>query len=971
MLEINHLSKVYSAKNCTDVVALDDVSLKLPGTGMVFITGKSGSGKSTLLNLIGMLDSFTSGDVIVDGKHAKDFSERELDNYRNTYLGFVFQEYYLIDTENVFDNIAFALRIQNRKIEDKVVLDVLKQVGLEGYEKRAVTELSGGQKQRVSIARALIKKPKIILADEPTGALDSKTGKQILDLLKEVSKSCLVILVSHDESFAMQFGDRIIELTDGRISHDFSPEEESDDNRVFYVSGNRIFINSDCDISKDEMEKIKIVQQKHPEYVIRSVSFKDRVRTSKKEERSTESKPLELISSRYPFHEAFKMGIKSIRKNPFRLALTVLLSSVAFALAGSAIGLETFDMADAYQSIYRKYQLSYLPIYSYQNRTSSGLQESDVKEIEEQTDASVYLMEPNVIGRNLPLILPKNVDEYDGATFMFYKNSVAIDDSFLENFGYPLVAGRIPKNSKEVCITKCEYQMMKKYGIDTGYYRITSDLVDYDSILNMEMGNRIVTGIIDTGFPEEYLSYSAMDASEENEAVMQTLSQNSIHLMTFTYNDDDIRKEPEFCYLSSIQGCFDGERGTSRISSCYESDALNDDAYFFRDDNSLGGNNVLVTPYLYSQLYMKENPLDSSRIEDYLKENYVDRYSKDKKEFIENNYQAFYSEHSSDPFVISEYQREKEYGKEDEESIKKTIFTKYAFDIRKGDYRRQFRKKFFSSIFPKLVTEFPLKDKAFDLSYKTDISSQKYEKRSYKAIGLYLQDSALNDNNLSDSSYLVSDQEFDQFKSICPMTNRTSLNRIGFVGFAKSNGNPTSFMKYYSELIRQASNKEKKGDYSSLQYKVGLEAFDHTHELIDNFLSFIPMFAIASAILILFSSLLFFNFISISINNREKEIGILRALGVEKKDVFAIFFSEAFLLAIVNFAISIGFTFIVAFSLNGFMANVHHFSFHLLDIRAVVVFSLLGISLLAAFVSSVLPVYRIASKKPVDAINGK
>ena len=938
---------------------------------MVFITGKSGSGKSTLLNLIGMLDSYTSGDIIVDGKHAKDFSERELDSYRNTYLGFVFQEYYLIDTENVFDNIAFALRIQNRKIDDKVVLDVLKQVGLEGYEKRAVTELSGGQKQRVSIARALIKKPKIILADEPTGALDSKTGKQILDLLKEISKTCLVILVSHDESFAMQFGDRIIELTDGRISHDFSPDDESDDNRDFYVSGNRIFINSDCDISKDEMEKIQKIQQEHPEYVIRSVSFKDRVRTSKDEEHATESKPLELIPSRYPFHEAFKMGTKSIRKNPFRLALTVLLSSVAFALAGSAIGLETFDMADAYQSIYRKYQLSYLPICSYQNRISSGLQESDVKQIEEHTDASVYLMEPNVIGHNLPLILPKNVDEYEGATFMFYKNSVAIDDSFLENFGYPLVAGRLPTNSKEVCITKYEYQMMKKYGIETAHYRVTSDLIDYDSILNMEMGNRIVTGIIDTGFPEEYLSYSAMDASEENEAVMQTLSQNSIHLMTFTYNDDDIRKEPEFCYLSSIQGCFDGERGTSRILSCYESDALNDDACFFRDDNSLGGNNVLVTPYLYSQLYMKENPLDSSRIEDYLKENYVDRYSKDKKEYIENNYQAFYSEHSSDQFVASEYQREKEYGKEDEESIKKTIFTKYAFDIRKGDYRRQFRKKFFASMFPKLVTEFPLKDQAFDLSYKTDISSPNYEKRTYKAIGLYLPDSESDDNNLSDSSYLVSDQEFDQFKSICPMTNRTSLGRIGFVGFAKSNGNPASFLKYYSKLIRQASNKEKQGDYSSLQYEVSLEAFNHARQLIDNFLSFIPMFAIASAILILFSSLLFFNFISISINNREKEIGILRALGVEKKDVFAIFFSEAFLLAIVNFAISIGFTSIVAFLLNGFMANVHHFSFHLLDIRAVVVFSLLGISLLAAFVSSVLPVYRIASKKPVDAINGK
>ena len=188
MINIRYLSKEYVSNNKTSHLALNDVSFTLPSRGMIFIIGKSGSGKSTLLNILGGLDSPTAGQIIVDGNDYDNFKEKDFDNYRNTYLGFVFQDFHLIEGLTVQQNITLALDLQGKK-NKKAVKEVLKQVDLEGYEKRYPDELSGGQQQRVAIARAIVKKPRLVLADEPTGNLDSKTSKQVLDVLKQLSKN--------------------------------------------------------------------------------------------------------------------------------------------------------------------------------------------------------------------------------------------------------------------------------------------------------------------------------------------------------------------------------------------------------------------------------------------------------------------------------------------------------------------------------------------------------------------------------------------------------------------------------------------------------------------------------------------------------------------------------------------------------------------------------------------------------------
>lgn len=220
MFEIKNLEKVYQLKNAAPVHALKGVSVDFGERGMIFILGKSGCGKSTLLHLMGGLDKPTEGEVVFQGKSSKEFKDKDWDDYRNEYVGFVFQEYNLLPEFTVQENIGLALQLQGRKAEKELIDGILKKVDLEFDSPRRPNELSGGQKQRVAIARALVKQPKIIFADEPTGALDSKTGDEILTLLKELSKDRLVIVVSHDEEFARKYGDRVLEMEDGLIVRD-------------------------------------------------------------------------------------------------------------------------------------------------------------------------------------------------------------------------------------------------------------------------------------------------------------------------------------------------------------------------------------------------------------------------------------------------------------------------------------------------------------------------------------------------------------------------------------------------------------------------------------------------------------------------------------------------------------------------------------------------------------------------------
>ena len=219
MIKVENLTKIYKSDGQVDNHAIDDISFSLPDKGMVFIVGKSGSGKSTLLNILGCLDDFDSGRVIVDGNDLSKMNHNDFNKYRSGYVSFIFQDHFLIDELKVKDNVALSLNIINENDMDKVK-ETLDKVDLKDKFESYPLELSGGERQRVAVARAIIKEPKLILCDEPTGNLDDKTTKLVFDLLKELSKDRLVVVVSHDMESARIYSDRIIELFGGKIISD-------------------------------------------------------------------------------------------------------------------------------------------------------------------------------------------------------------------------------------------------------------------------------------------------------------------------------------------------------------------------------------------------------------------------------------------------------------------------------------------------------------------------------------------------------------------------------------------------------------------------------------------------------------------------------------------------------------------------------------------------------------------------------
>ncbi len=224
MIDLIHIRKDYYIDK-KPFSALKDINISFADTGFVSILGPSGCGKTTTLNIIGGLDHYTSGDLLVNGKSTKDFKDKDWDAYRNEQVGFVFQNYNLIAYQNVLSNVETALLLNgvSRKERKERALKALEVVGLSGSEKKKPNQLSGGQMQRVAIARAIINNPKIILADEPTGALDSNTSIQILEILKKMSETCLVIMVTHNAELAAKYSDRIIEMKDGEVVKDSSP----------------------------------------------------------------------------------------------------------------------------------------------------------------------------------------------------------------------------------------------------------------------------------------------------------------------------------------------------------------------------------------------------------------------------------------------------------------------------------------------------------------------------------------------------------------------------------------------------------------------------------------------------------------------------------------------------------------------------------------------------------------------------
>lgn len=507
MLEIRNVTKIYRSRTGEQVVALNNVSVAFPETGMVFILGKSGSGKSTLLNVIGGLDGYDSGEFVIMGKSSKDFVGSDFDAYRNTFIGFIFQEYNILDDFSVGANIGLALELQGKKATNEKITDILQQVDLLNFANRKPNELSGGQKQRIAIARALVKDPQIIMADEPTGALDSKTGKQIFDTLKELSKRKLVLIVSHDRDFAERYADRIIELADGNIISDVTKHERASvalSDGIQQMSDKILRIRPGYRLTAADLQMINDYLATNEEGVLLSadgrVNEELRSAAGITEDGSTavfeetdaqrdvpvqqyDGKKTKFIRSRLPMKNAVKMGASGLKHKKFRLFMTILLSLIAFSMFGIADTMAAYNKAStATRSILdsnidnASFSLSlketYHNIYNGKESTSvsyrqTAMNDADLQTVSEKTGIPfISVFTGSEYSGYGSISLGKFMANYTGSIPAYTAQMtgfVALTQDQLAQTEMT-VAGRLPQADDEIAIPKFLFDQLNLYG---------------------------------------------------------------------------------------------------------------------------------------------------------------------------------------------------------------------------------------------------------------------------------------------------------------------------------------------------------------------------------------------------------------------------------------------------------------------------------------------------------------------------
>lgn len=497
MLEVRHLRKQYKTKNGVVTKALDDVSLTFAETGMVFILGKSGSGKSTLLNVCGGLDKADSGEIIIKGKSSAEFSGQDFDSYRNTYVGFVFQEYNILEEFTVEENIALALELQNKKRDKAVIEKILADVDMTNFASRKPNTLSGGQKQRVAIARALVKEPEIIMADEPTGALDSKTGQQVFDTLKKLSETKLVIVISHDRDFAEQYGDRIIELKDGKVISDQTRAEEGEGARnVRFFGTDTVCVARGAELTDADMLSIRQFLNKSGGAAVISTS-RERISEMKqdlpelsvgafedlKEQPLSKAYPQQkLIRSHLPARHAIRMGGSSLKTKPVRLVFTIFLSVIAFILFGLASTLMLFDGKSVTKETLGDVGDAHIILSKAYYETNKGYENGELTWEEEYKRRTGYTVDeynelktkyPGAIAAaDVSISLYNNLSITQAAEqyYTTYLDGVILNDSSLV-----YASGRAPEKIDEVAISDYILDMMMLPKAEFSYYKVNED----------------------------------------------------------------------------------------------------------------------------------------------------------------------------------------------------------------------------------------------------------------------------------------------------------------------------------------------------------------------------------------------------------------------------------------------------------------------------------------------------------------
>ena len=494
MIKIKGLSKIYKTKH-VEVNALSGIELNLPSVGMVFLLGKSGSGKTTLLNCVSGLDKPTNGVIEYDGVDINAMSQFEVDSFRNYNVGFVFQDYNLLDEYNVKKNIELVLDLQGEKNSDEITSNVLAIVGLAGYEKRKLKELSGGQRQRVAIARAIAKNSKIICADEPTGNLDSENGEEVFKILKEISKRKLVLIVTHDRDSAHEYGDRVIEIVDGAISSDIIVETIEnvdtacviDDNIVDSVAIGQLNIEDDIEQNAENIENNDSHINSGGESTSAISALPQRGETN----------TLTRKKKNFSVKQIFQFSLTNMWRRGVRLTASIVLVTISLFSLGLAISLNNYSNVDVLKDMHEDYGLP-------ANINNVELQDSDYEEYylpDEYKGWNVYNGITNEVMEQLTNELGYNVAPLYSLDKGRVANVAVFEDETFAAMGYDILARNeslgyfAPREYNEIVINKSRADLLLDFNdLPAGDYYALIGGHEYDQYLDKTF---VIIGVYD------------------------------------------------------------------------------------------------------------------------------------------------------------------------------------------------------------------------------------------------------------------------------------------------------------------------------------------------------------------------------------------------------------------------------------------------------------------------------------------
>ncbi|NLB48778.1 MAG: FtsX-like permease family protein, partial [Erysipelotrichia bacterium] len=908
-----------------------------------------------------------------------------------------------LDDFSVGANIALAIELQGRKATNEEVNKILQTLDLDGYGSRRTNELSGGQKQRIAIARALVKNPDIILADEPTGALDSKTGLQIFEILKKLSKEKLVLVVSHDREFAESFGDRVIELADGQIISDISKtaiKKDLDSVNVQYDKKEGLIVKEGYQLTVDDLalinkyllseKNLSITTKKSDQLHIQEVF----VETPKKAGPKVYVDEFKMIKSRLPSRMAFVMGASGLNHKKFRLFMTIVLSLVAFGLFGVADSLAAYNRVDATVNSIIDGKITSVALSkrktiedemsNYPRQLDLSLAKSDIEYLNSSIGKETELAFKPIFaagarGSQSPFYIGSNYSPSNNLTYnSYYLDAISGLAEFtseeLTSLGYTLLGNsRLPTNDDEIAVTKYifEHFAAKGYSIaEEGTLPIDikadnlnnpSDLIGKYIFLN---SNNLpgslklkVVGVVDTHFEtERYEELKTSITELANYFLLQeftTTVNYGYHGLGFVnpgYIDTlialqdttgiEIGKNAYLHYYTEDSNMYFAANNINILEN-YETDQL----FFFGEQKTcLAKNEIIVAASSFINNDATEYTIGDftgtlQQYENALMNDLIMDYAI--TNYLVAESRGFYEAFYRD-IVLSTEEKINGYF---EYLYYGRGYQENHYGDKSGDefymeVLEQFR-PIFESFSPIAV----IKEYYNFLFYRQDTGDATIVGFLKDTNDYYEYSTMIVDDDLYEDIALYEKIEPYKYALAKMPSNRAAIKKIAQFCLTMSEDSIESPLQNSATPMLEMAN-----------------------DLVESVAALFIYIGLGFAI---FSALMLSNFIGSSVAYKKREIGILRAVGARSSDVFRIFFNESALVALINFVLASIATYMAVYYINASLRTDIGLSITIFNFSVRQIALLLLISFFVAFVASFLPVYRIARKKPVDAISNK